>query len=90
MDSLVSIDSVRQLEELMLQHPQQMIETWDGLHGGMYHRTIFIPQGTLLTGALMNMDNLCIMYGDITVTTDEGVQRFTAVSYTHLTLPTKA
>lgn len=43
----------------------------------MYARTIFIPAGVALTGALTEMDNICVLYGDITVTTDEGTQRLT-------------
>lgn len=42
----------------------------------MYARTMFIPAGTVLTGALVNSDNVCVMFGDITVTTNEGPRRF--------------
>jgi hypothetical protein len=43
----------------------------------MYARTILIPAGTALVGTLTNLDNICIVLGDITVTTDEGSMRLT-------------
>lgn len=69
--------SVAALEERMLELPQVDLQTGHLVHGGMYARTILIPAGTLLTGALTNQDNVCVVHGDITVTTDEGVQRLT-------------
>lgn len=69
---------VAALESLMLQHPDQMeLETLHLIHGGMYARSIFIPAGTVLTGALVEVENVCIVSGDITVTTDDGAKRFT-------------
>lgn len=69
--------SVRQMEDLLLQLPQIDLHTQQLVHGGMAARTIFIPAGTVLTGALTNLDNVCIAFGDITVTTDEGPVRLT-------------
>lgn len=67
-----SVDQVRRLEELILQAPQVDLGTRHVVFGGMCARTIFVPAGTVLTGALTNIDNICVINGDITVTTDEG------------------
>lgn len=77
---------VRQFENAALALPQVHIATEHVLHGGMYARTIRIPANTMLTGALTSCDNLCIVSGDITVTTDDGARRLTGF---HV-LPAKA
>jgi hypothetical protein len=68
---------VRELEALLYQAPQVDLQTAHLFAGGMYARTILIPAGTMLTGALTELDNVCVVCGDITVTTDEGAKRLT-------------
>jgi hypothetical protein len=78
--SLPALDnaaSVAALEACMLQMPQVDLSTTHLVHGGMCARTIFIPAGTVLTGALTNCDNICVVYGTINVTTDSGMQTLT-------------
>lgn len=75
--SMPSPESVRELENELRKHEQVILETSMIAHGRMAARTIFIPAGTLLTGVLVNHDNICIMSGDITVTTDNGPKRLT-------------
>lgn len=70
-------EAVRRMEDMLLQMPQINLHTEQLVHGGMAARTIFIPAGTVLTGALTNIDNLCVAFGDITVTTDDGPTRLT-------------
>lgn len=70
-----ALDAVLRLEKDLLKFPQIYLETSHVVHGGMYVRTIFIPAGTVLTGALTEMDNVCVMYGDITVTVNDGEAR---------------
>lgn len=70
-------EAVREMESLLLQLPQIDLRTEQLVHAGMSARTIFIPAGTVLTGALTNLDNICIAFGDITVTTNEGAKRLT-------------
>lgn len=70
-------EAVRRMEDMLLQMPQIDLHTEQLVHGGMAARTIFIPAGTVLTGALTNIDNLCVAFGDITVTTDDGPKRLT-------------
>lgn len=72
-----SIESVRALESVILQCPQVDLPTEHFAFAGMSARTIFIPAGTVLTGALTNIDNICVVFGDITVTTDDGPKRLT-------------
>ena len=52
-----------------------LLQTSHVVHGGLCARTIRIPAGAVLTGALTNMDNVCVVFGDITVTTDTGPER---------------
>ena len=73
-------ESVHRLEDALLQLPQVDLQTQMLVHGGMSARTIFIPGGTVLTGALTNLDNVCVVVGDITVTTDAGLRRLTGVN----------
>jgi len=70
-------ERVREIERIVLQMPQLIIEINDFIHGKMYSRTMFCPAGALVTGVLTKIDNICIMHGDVTVTTDYGLQRFT-------------
>lgn len=70
-------ETVREMETYLLQLPQIDLGVTHVVHGGIYARTGMIPAGTILTGALTNCDNICVMHGDITVTTDEGTVRLT-------------
>lgn len=81
-----SIEAVRELERHLLDMPQIHLATEHVVHGGMCARTILIPAGMVLTGALTNCDNICIVCGDITVTTDDGPQRLVGFNV----LPAKA
>ena len=74
---MASPEAVRELERHMLQLPQVDLSTENVVHGGMCARTILIPAGTVLTGALTNCDNICVLHGDISVTTDDGTVRLT-------------
>lgn len=79
-------DGVRALEAAVLQVPQVDLQTTHCLSGRVYARTIHIPAGTVLTGATHKKDHVNIVFGDISVTTDDGVQRITG----YHVLPTKA
>lgn len=72
-----SVEAVRELESVILQCPQVDMPTEHIIHAGVSARTVFIPAGTVLTGALTNLDNICVVFGDITVTTDDGPTRLT-------------
>lgn len=83
---MASPEAVRELEAFMLQLPQVDLETSHLVHGRMYARTILIPAGTVLTGAETKCDNICVVVGDITVTTDDGTVRLTG----HHVIPARA
>lgn len=75
LDGLTSLDAVRKLEAHMRELPQVDVQTLMTVFGQVCARSIFIPAGTLLTGAETARDNVCVVLGDITVTTDEGPKR---------------
>lgn len=62
-----AIDKVRQLEELAMDRPQTPLMTAHVLHGGMYARTISLPAGTMITGALVKVATMLIVEGDAIV-----------------------
>lgn len=82
----MSSGQVDDLERLILAGPQVDLQTQHALSGQVYSRTIYIPAGTVLTGATHKKDHINIVFGDITVSTDEGVKRITG----HHIIPTKA
>lgn len=55
------------LQDYMLQLPQVEIETTHHLHAGLYARTIRIPAGVVITGALICIPTLLILSGHATV-----------------------
>lgn len=62
-----AIDKVRVFENCALQFPQVDIRTAHTFHAGIYARTIMIPAGTVLTGALIKIATVLIVSGDVTV-----------------------
>jgi hypothetical protein len=73
----VSIEEAKAFEQALKTLEQINLPTHHLIHGKMYARTIFVPAGTALTGVLTKLDNICIVIGDISVTTDDGVVRLT-------------
>lgn len=65
--SAESIGKVRALENLLMTLPQADVLTSHVFHGGMYARTVCIPAGAVMTGALIKIDTLLIVCGDVTV-----------------------
>jgi hypothetical protein len=90
MDDLVletpTREAIERLEAEVLKLPQVDLHTTHALAGGVYARTIFIPAGTVLTGAVHKKDHINILQGDITAWTEGGVRRFTG----HHVLESKA
>ena len=72
-----SPETVRAAEAYLDTLPQVDLCTEMLVHGQMAARWVSIPAGTHLTGALTLCDNLCVVVGDITVTTDAGPRRLT-------------
>jgi hypothetical protein len=62
-----AVARVTELEQRILALPQVEIHTQHILHAGMYSRTITIPGGVVLTGALIKRATLVIVSGDVLV-----------------------
>lgn len=67
MMSDAAIAKVNKLQAIEAKKPQVKIETEHFLHAGMYSRTIKIPKGVLLTGALIKIPTILIISGDAIV-----------------------
>lgn len=83
-----SIDIVKSIEEKILALPQVDIATDHILHAGTYARTIMIPAGVALTGALVKrtvnliISGHCIVYlGDDEAREFNGYAVFTAMPH---------
>jgi len=61
------VEKVRDLEKYILGLPQTKIDTQHIFHSGIYSRTIKIPAGVVLTGALIKRSTTLIVCGDVTV-----------------------
>lgn len=71
-----AIARISELEQRILALPQVPIRTQHVLHAGMYARTITIPAGVVLTGALVKCATLLVISGDVLVSRgdDEGLR----------------
>lgn len=66
------------LEEAIRQNfPELILDTRMLVHGKICARTIFIPKNTVLVGVETNKDNICVLFGDISVFTETGTKRLT-------------
>lgn len=63
--SNMAIGKVRKLESFALCMPQIDIDTSHVIHAGMYARTIMIPAGVMITGALIKIATMLIVQGDV-------------------------
>lgn len=61
-----AVAKVRELEKHNATLPQVEIATQHIIHGGLYARTIRLPAGVLLTGALLKIPTLLILNGHVT------------------------
>lgn len=70
-------EKVMRLERVLEDYPQVECPVWHHFAPGLYARKMLIPKGTVLTGAVHKTEHLCIISGDIDVTTDDGIRRIT-------------
>lgn len=71
-------DKIQSLEDELKTMPQVDIPVVHRFSGGIYAREITIPAGVFLTGKIYKDDHFDVMvYGDVTVTTDNGGKRLT-------------
>lgn len=59
-----SINNVCDFQKFLLGYPQVSLDTNHVLHGGMYARTLTIPQGTVVGGALVKVPTILIVQGN--------------------------
>lgn len=62
-----AVAAVREMESRLKQREQVPIRTDHLIHGGMYARTICLPAGAALTGALLKVATVLIVHGHCTV-----------------------
>src|SRR5690349_17051050 len=75
--SLSERERVLRLERALTGLPQVECPVWHHFAPGLYARKMLIRKGTVLTGAVHKTEHLCIISGDIDVTTDDGMRRIT-------------
>lgn len=80
------VEAAKEIEKSLRQLPQIDLNTSHVVFGRMCARTIYIPAGVALVGALTRCDNICIVSGDVLVTTDEGPKRLSGYNV----IPAKA
>lgn len=86
-DNLASILSILALEHEILKYPQTELPLKHDFVDGVYARSMFIPAGTVLTGAVHTRDCFTVIrYGEMMIYTEEGMQRVKAGDM----LPSKA
>lgn len=62
-----AIEAIQRIEELVLEDPQIDLTTYHVLHGGVYARTIMVPKGALITGALIKIPTTLTVCGKCSV-----------------------
>jgi hypothetical protein len=72
-----SREAILRLEAEILKLPQIEFQMRHYFCPGWYAREMFIPRGTVLTGAVHKAEHRVVFFGDITVWTDDGMQRIT-------------
>lgn len=64
-----------QFEEYLFGLPQEPLETLHTIHAGVYTRTITIPRGVAITGALIKVPTTLVINGDVLLTVGGEVTR---------------
>lgn len=77
MNAIITPDMVEKYERAVAALPQIDLQTTHAFCGGMYARTIHLRAGDTLVGATHKTDHISVGVGDILVSTDEGLKRFT-------------
>jgi hypothetical protein len=65
--SFTDIDRVKRLESVTLQMSQIDVKIEQEIHAGSYIRTATIPKGVMITGALIKIDTILVVFGHVTV-----------------------
>lgn len=67
-----AVAKVAKLEEWALTKDQIHIPIEHTIHGGMYARTLMLPAGIMITGALIKVPTVLIIAGDAIMYTQDG------------------
>ncbi|MEZ7524006.1 hypothetical protein [Burkholderia vietnamiensis] len=84
---VVARAKVERLEREIQQLPQADCPVWHHFAPGLYARKMLIRKGITLTGAVHRTEHLVIVSGDISVITDDGVQRITDSHFIFKSMP---
>lgn len=74
---LETLDAVMRVEDFVSSVPQTEITTQHTLHAGMYARTMNLPAGNILVGALVQVETIVIFDGDADVFVGDSTIRLT-------------
>lgn len=72
-----AIGKIRQFETHLRALPQCPLDTDHVLHAGVYTRTVMLPAGVVITGALIKVATILAVSGDCTVSLGDEVIRVT-------------
>lgn len=67
MMSSVAVQQVRDFETRLLEKPQIDLKMRHVIHAGIYSRSLFMPAGLFMTGALVKIPTLLTIWGDVMV-----------------------
>lgn len=70
----------RNIEALLKSCPQVFLEPEEHLHAGLYSRTIRVPAGIVLTGALIKIPTLLIVTGEVAMSVGDKVSKYSGTN----------
>ena len=73
--SPATAEAVSRLEAAAERFPQVSVETRHTFHAGVYARTVVIPAGVVITGALIKIPTLLTVCGDVMLHSEGGAIR---------------
>ena len=69
------LKATQALQALLETLPQVYLEPEESLHAGLYVRTVRVPKGTLLTGALIKIPTVLIVAGSMKMTVGDQIEQ---------------
>lgn len=72
-----AIGKVRDIEDKLLELPQLDIKIEQMIHDGVYSRTVMLPAGSVVTGALVVIPTTLVVVGDVSIYVGTEVLRLT-------------
>ncbi len=79
LERAVNIQDILKLENEILKYPQVELPLKHEFVDGVYARSMFIPAGTILTGAVHSKDCFSVIrYGELIIYTEDGMKQVKA------------